>query len=45
MDAALKRCVVIQAGNLVRVLDLVTERTIRDFSTAPLTPECRGLAL
>lgn len=45
MDAARKRCVVLQAGNLVRVLDLETERTIHDFSTASPTTECRGLAL
>lgn len=45
MDAARKRCVVLQAGNLVRVLDLETERTVHDFSTASPTTECRGLAL
>ena len=43
MGAVRGRRVLLQAGNLVRVLDLETERTIHDFSTRSPTTECRGL--
>lgn len=45
MDAARRRVVLFDAGNVVRVLELEGERVVREFPTTSATTECRGVAL